>query len=383
MEDLKDLLDTHDQLANWLTAKDRMMTVLGPISSDSRMVQSQVQQVQVLREEFRTQQPQLKHLTDLGESVLNRLDENSPDGQRVANKVNTILERWADLLGKLEDRANSLGAAANTSREFDAGLARLKEALQVISDELDDLPMDKDPEELLRKLENLERQLEGKRPLLADAESAGEQLCQVLGDAASRTEIQGKLAQVNRQYQGIQRKLDLKKAELEGSLRDGRQFGEDCAKTLGWLTEELGQLSEKLLVSADRQVLQQQLEQHEPVYRDVMAKEHEIIMLLNKGRDNLSKSPQQRSGSERNLQKDLEKIQQAWEKLRKDVVDRNTRLQTCMVSPLSLYSPSILLISIFKLCYFVGEKNNQMIYTKFLHQYGVEISFNFLSTSKS
>lgn len=332
MEDLKDLLDTHDQLANWLTAKDRMMTVLGPISSDSRMVQSQVQQVQVLREEFRTQQPQLKHLTDLGESVLNRLDENSPDGQRVANKVNTILERWADLLGKLEDRANSLGAAANTSREFDAGLARLKEALQGISDELDDLPMDKDPEELLRKLENLERQLEGKRPLLADAEAAGEQLCQVLGDAASRTEIQGKLGQVNRQYQGIQRKLDLKKAELEGSLRDGRQFGEDCSKTLGWLTEELGQLSEKLLVSADRQVLQQQLEQHEPVYRDVMAKEHEVIMLLNKGRDNLSKSPQQRSGSERNLQKDLEKIQQAWEKLRKDVVDRNTRLQTCMVS---------------------------------------------------
>jgi dystonin len=47
MEDLKDLLDTHDHLSTWLTAKDRMMTVLGPISSDSRMVQSQVQQVQV------------------------------------------------------------------------------------------------------------------------------------------------------------------------------------------------------------------------------------------------------------------------------------------------------------------------------------------------
>jgi dystonin len=265
MEDLKDLLDTQDQLSNWLTAKDRMMTVLGPISSDSRMVQSQVQQVQVLREEFRTQQPQLKHLTDLGESVLNRLDENSPDGQRVANKVNNILERWADLLGKLEDRANSLGAAANTSREFDAQLARLREALQAISDELDDLPMDKEPEELLRKLENLERQLEGKRPLLADAEAAGEQLCQVLEDAASRSEIQGKLTQVNRQYQAIQRKLDMKKAELEGSLRDGRQFGEDCARTLGWLTEELGQLSEKLLVSADRNVLQQQLEQHEVI----------------------------------------------------------------------------------------------------------------------
>jgi dystonin len=111
--------------------------------------------------------------------------------------------------------------------------------------------------------QNLERQLEGKRPLLADAEAAGEQLCRVLGDAASRAEIQGKLGQVNRQYQALQRKLDHRKAELEGSMRDSRQFGESCAMTLGWLMDELGQLSERLLVSADRSVLQQQLEQHE------------------------------------------------------------------------------------------------------------------------
>lgn len=50
MEDLKDFHDTHDSLLNWLTAKEKMMTVLGPISSDSRMVQNQVQQVQVIIE---------------------------------------------------------------------------------------------------------------------------------------------------------------------------------------------------------------------------------------------------------------------------------------------------------------------------------------------
>lgn len=47
MEDMKDFHDTHDSLSGWLAAKDRMLTVLGPISSDPRMVQSQVQQVQV------------------------------------------------------------------------------------------------------------------------------------------------------------------------------------------------------------------------------------------------------------------------------------------------------------------------------------------------
>lgn len=45
---MKDFHDTHSNLSQWLSAKDRMMTALGPISSDSRMVQTQVQQVSSL-----------------------------------------------------------------------------------------------------------------------------------------------------------------------------------------------------------------------------------------------------------------------------------------------------------------------------------------------
>lgn len=99
MEDMKEFHDTHDSMSSWLSAKERMLTVLGPISSDSRMVQSQVQQVQVLREEFRTQQPQLQHLIDVGDSVLGYLDPHSPEGQKVDNKLRHIQDRWADLLG--------------------------------------------------------------------------------------------------------------------------------------------------------------------------------------------------------------------------------------------------------------------------------------------
>ncbi|XP_054274796.1 dystonin isoform X14 [Macrosteles quadrilineatus] len=325
MEDVKDFHDTHDSLSNWLAAKERMMTVLGPISSDSRMVQSQVQQVQVMREEFRTQQPQLTHLTTVGESVLSRAPSSDVQG-----KLTRVTAQWADLLGRLDERLASLGAAADTSREFDAQLVRLRDTLQGISDQLDDIPLDREPEEQLRKVQMLERQLEGVRPLLADAEAAGAQLCDVLSDPASRAEIQGKLQAVNRQYNTLQKKLDLRKAEIEGSLRDGRQFEATCAKTLGWLSEELGSLSERLLVSADREVLQQQVDHHEPIYKEVLHKEHEVIMLLNKGRELLGRNSGSQRNDTRNLQRDLDKIQQHWEKLRKDVVDRQTRLQTCL-----------------------------------------------------
>lgn len=57
-----------------------------------------------------------------------------------------------------------------------------------------------------------------------------------------------------------------------------------------------------------------------------MSKEHEVIMLLNKGRDILARS---HKTDTRSLQRDLDKMQTQWDRLKKDIVDRNTRLQTC------------------------------------------------------
>uniref|UniRef100_A0A182WG21 Uncharacterized protein n=1 Tax=Anopheles minimus TaxID=112268 RepID=A0A182WG21_9DIPT len=326
-EHLRDFLDTHDNLNTWLTAKERMLTVLGPISSDPRMVQSQVQQVQVLREEFRGQQPQLNHLQEVGSAVLEQLRESSPEGQAVSTKLRNVQKKWDDLVARLDERAQSLGAAADSSKEFDAGLNRLREALQTISDNLDSLPTDRDHQETLRKIENLERQLEGQRPLLADSEAAAETLCRVLSDPVSRADVNARVSAVGKQYQTLQKKLDMRKAETDAALRDGRQFAETCAKTLGWLSGELGNLTDRLLVSAHRPTLQHQIDTHEPIYREVMGREHEVIMLLNKGRD-LQDKPGQTT--DRAMQRDLEKIAQQWDRLRSAAVDRHSRLQTCM-----------------------------------------------------
>ncbi|XP_065369782.1 dystonin isoform X19 [Calliphora vicina] len=323
-EKLRDFLDTHNNLKNWLDSKERMLTVLGPISSDPRMVQSQVQQVQVLREEFRTQQPQLKHFQEIGHDVLDHLEIDSPDAAAVDKKLKDVNSKWEDLVGRLDERANSLGGAADSSKEFDAAVNRLREALQQISDNLDSLPTDGDNQENLRKIENLERQLEGQRPLLADAEQSAAALCNILGDPASRADVNSRVAALEKQYQALQKKLDTKKAETEATLRDGRHFAENCSKTLGWLSAELSNLAERLLVSAHKPTLQHQIDTHEPIYREVMAREHEIIMLINKGKD-LSDRQQDRT-----VKRDLERIQQQWDKLRREAVDRHSRLQTCM-----------------------------------------------------
>lgn len=263
LENLKEFYDTHKGLCAWLEAKDKMLKALGPISSDPRMVASQIQQVQVLREEYKTHHPQLDHLIRVSDNVLAAVAINSLDSNNIKPKLDHITQKWKDQLGRLEERAQSLGNAVDTSREFDASLNRLHDALQGISDKLDEIQLEFDLEEQLRKIENLERQLEGQRPLLADAEAAGIQLCSVLSDSSSKTDIQCKLMFVDKFYGNLQKKLDQKKAEVEAILRDERLFEASCSKTLGWLADELGSTSEKVLVSADRKILQQQLDHHE------------------------------------------------------------------------------------------------------------------------
>ncbi|XP_054739781.1 dystonin isoform X15 [Anastrepha obliqua] len=322
-EKLRDFLDIHNNLSNWLHSKERILTVLGPISTDSRMVQSQVQQVQVLREEFRIQQPQLNHFQEIGLDILNHIS-NPSEKANVEKKLKDILNKWEDLVSRLDDRANNLGGAVDSSKEFDDAVTRLREALQSISDNLDELPKDGDHQENLRQIENLDRQLEGQRSLLADAEQSAVLLCNILGDSASRNDVNSRVSALAKQYQALQRKLDTKKAETEASLRDSRHLSENCTKMLGWLSGELSNLSEKLLLSAHKPTLQHQIDTHEPIYREVMAREHEIIMLTNKGKE-LSDRQQHHS-----IKRDLERIQQLWDKLRREVSERHSRLQTGM-----------------------------------------------------
>jgi dystonin len=314
-----DFLETYDLIFNWLVSKEKLLSVLGPISSDSRTVSSQMQQVSVLRDEFKAQQNQLDYLRDSGNSLVYHFKDNSQEGKAVTTKMNDIEKKWNDLADQLEKRYKSLNEVADTSKEFEESLNRLRENLQQISDGLDNLPPSSEFEAKLNKITQLERQLEGQRPLLADAEATAASLVSAISDKKSAADITAKVQALGKQYLALQKKLDNIKAESEAGLKDKRQFLENCAKTVGWITNKLSSLSSPLLVSAYKPTLQYQIETHEPIYREVMSKEYEIIMLLNRG-----KELQQKLGDD---MKDIEKINNQWTRLKDEATDRQNRLQ--------------------------------------------------------
>jgi dystonin len=323
LDELKDFHDLHDSLTNWLNSKGRMLNVLGPIASDPRLVQNQMSQIAVMREDFNEKAPQKDRFNEIGELLL----AGQPD-RAIEGKLDGVNRKWDELLAALSDRERALEALSGPTRDFLALIGKLGDNLSRVSDDLDDVAASKaDPDEKIRALEGIAQNLDAQRPLWAETVSVGEQLQGILTDPASKAEVKSKLGQVERQFNACQKKLDNALAELENSAREGRAFDADCAAAEDMLRGFDRALSDRLDISADKQILTRQVADFEPLYREIMDKEHEIIMLLNRGRDIVSRA---KKGDQNRKQKTLEGIERAWQSIKKTAQERKRRLDTSM-----------------------------------------------------
>ena len=326
LDELKDFHDIHDNLNNWLNSKGKLMGILGPIASDPRLVQNQMSQIQVMKEEFVERQPTKDRFNDIGETVLDVA--GGSDGRSIEGKLDNINRKWDDLLSQLEERERALEAVSGPTRDFLNLSNKLSDNLSKVSDDLDDIAVSKaDAEQKLKALTGVAQNLDNQRPLFSEVMALGDQLMEILTDPASKSEIKSKMGQVERQFNNCQKKLDNAMAELENSAREGREFEQQCADALGWLHDMEGLLSEKLQVSAERQTLIEQVNEFEPIYKEIMSKEHEIIMVLNRGQDVMSRASKADASS---IKKNLDSVDKMWAKVKKIAQDRQTRLNTCM-----------------------------------------------------
>lgn len=307
---IENFFNTHNNLNSWLVVKERMLTVLDPTSSDNGMLQK----LQLLVfEEFRSEKPQLSHLQDVGRSILDKFIGTSPENKVISSKLESIQTKWDDLVLRLVD----------TNKDFDSGLNHLRQTLCNINQSLNALPPDRDHQENLQKLENLDRQLEAERPLLDVSEVVGAALFDLLTDSATRVDVNERLGAVSKLYQTLQKNLVNRKSESEAALRAFQQLGDDSVRILDWLNGKPDNLCSCLLISAHKPTLQHIIDTYEPVYREIMGREIEIITLLSKGKEFRDKS-------DGITQSNLDKISRQWRKLRCDVIYVQSRLQTSM-----------------------------------------------------
>ncbi|XP_076359129.1 dystonin-like [Tachypleus tridentatus] len=333
----KDFQETRDLLTSWLIQKEKMLQVLGPIASVPQMVTSQMQQVQIMIEEFKSQQPLLDRLVTSGEAVITTLSPSSPASITARNQTDAIHKLWKELMSQLSEREKSLNAACGITKEFHDGFMKLHDSIQLISDNCDQLFEDPvNVEEHLNKLTDWEEQLESQRPRLAAVESMCEHLCELLSDSTSKTEISNKLIMLQKQYTVLTKKIDNKKAELESSQKEDQDFILSIETIETWLNKMQDWLSKPFTISADHTTLMKQVKDREPIHKDILDKEHEIYILLSKG-NAIVNEVKHRTGPIQ-LKEKLDTIKTQWDTVRKETTDRQNRLLRCTDTSPKLHS---------------------------------------------
>ncbi|GFV28802.1 dystonin [Trichonephila clavipes] len=320
MQDLKEFQDSQQLMQNWLLQKEKMFQVLGPIASEPRMVTSQVQQVQVMRDEFTSQKYLMDRLMELSKTITQYLHNTGSNVTKITEQMEVIQHQWSNMSVRLMDREKNLEAASGVVKDFHKNLTELQAKVQLVSDKFDSLDEKEiNTEVLLKKFLEIEEELDKQRPLLTDAFSVSEQLCDIISDSASKTEIKYKVNLLEKSYNTLKKKIDHKKAEVESSLKEDKMFFKVCEEISSWLKSTETSLSNSEPISADLSKLLKETEDYEVLYKQVMNKEHEVYLCLSKGSDMINKLP---SKQETSLRTKLDSIKKQFEKIKKNAIDR-------------------------------------------------------------
>lgn len=293
------------------------------------MLASQLQQVQMMKEDFASQSPVLNKMDKLSDNLLERLDSSNPEVRRIKNRCQEIHEKYTSLTNALNDRERNLLAVKDAATNFQNKYEKLIAALHKISDDFDRIVSSgADNEEQLLKLSNLEENLEMQRPNVADLESACEKLCDLLTDSASKNEVKGRVNNLRKLYDELLQKINDKRAELQSFLKEEKEFHFNCDAIQDWIRGITTRLSHDFKVSALLEKVTRQVSEYEPLYREVLNKEHEIHILLSKGAALQRRLTRPQDIAQLNSKMDT--IKKQWAGLKEEATNHHTKLQKCL-----------------------------------------------------
>lgn len=224
---------------------------MGPICSEPKLLANQLHQVQLMKDDFVSQAPNLSKMNKLGDSLLERLERTDPEFRRIKDKQEQVQGKWNKLTDALDEREKNLLAVKDAAGGFQEKYEKILAALHKISDEFDNIvssPADND--EKLLKLSNLEDNLESLRPGIADVERESEKLCELLTDYASKNEVKARVAGLHKLFDDLSKKISNKKAELQSILSEDKEFFFDCDAVQEWLRNMQNRLLKDVRVSA-------------------------------------------------------------------------------------------------------------------------------------
>ncbi|XP_036411412.1 microtubule-actin cross-linking factor 1 [Megalops cyprinoides] len=331
-----------NQLGPWLREKELMMSVLGPLSIDPNMLNTQKQQVQFMLREFETRRPQFDQLTQAAEGILSPSgggaegSGEAQDQQEVRDELEAISRQWGDLTSRLSQRSEQIDRAQGTSERYQALLRQLSLSLAALGERLDaQASLSAQPEALRRRLQEtgeIRAELEQRRGELVQAELLCGELSTIVAEPYLREELHKRLESVSGPLRSLEERAADGLSQLQAALSSTQQFQQMFEELRGWLDGHTGDQPDGAggaSLPCQPGALRELLVRQEEFQRGVAQQRGPYELIQAEGASLLASLPH--GGEERaGLQARLATLRQDWDGLNQGTGERLARLKEAL-----------------------------------------------------
>ncbi|XP_025746268.1 dystonin isoform X16 [Callorhinus ursinus] len=316
------------QLKQWLVEKELMVSVLGPLSIDPNMLNTQRQQVQILLQEFDTRKPQYEQLTAAGRGILSRPGEHPSFHGVVKEQLAAVTQKWDSLTGQLSDRCDWIGQAIVKSTQYQSLLRSLSDKLSDLDNQVSSSGAGSThPEAMNQQLEaaqKMKQELEQEMKQIKVAQALCEDLSALVKEEYLKAELSRQLEGILKSFKDVEQKAENHIQHLQSACASSHQFQQMSRDFQVWLDTKKEEHNRSPPISAKLDVLESLIKDQKDFSKTLSAQSHVYEKTIVEGENLLLKT----QGSEKAaLQSQLNTIKTSWDGFNKQVKEQEDKVK--------------------------------------------------------
>ncbi|NXL26034.1 DYST protein, partial [Setophaga kirtlandii] len=319
------------QLKHWLVEKELMVSVLGPLSIDPNMLNTQKQQVQILLKEFDTRKPQYEQLTVAGQGILERPGEHPPSHEIVKEQLAAVAQKWDSLTSQLKKRCDRIDQAIVKSTEYQSLLRSLSDKLSALDNKLSSsLAVSTQPDAVKQQLEiakEMKEEIEQEMKNINAAQALCEELSALVGEEYLKAELTRQLDGILKSFKDIEQKSDNHVQQLQSAYATSHQFQQMSKDFEAWLSKKKEELNQARPVSAKLEALQSLIEEQKDFKKTMTDQISSYERIVAEGESILQKT---QGDDKAELQSQIATLKNNWDEMNKKVKEREDKLADCL-----------------------------------------------------
>ncbi|XP_032503703.1 dystonin isoform X12 [Phocoena sinus] len=316
------------QLKQWLVEKELMVSVLGPLSIDPNMLNTQRQQVQILLQEFDTRKPQYEQLTVAGQGILHRPGEHPSFHGIVKEQLAAVTQKWDSLTGQLRDRCDRIDHAIVKSTQYQSLLRSLSDKLADLDNKLSSSVAGSTHSDAMNQqletAQKMKQEIEQEMKQIKVAQALGEDLAALVKEEYLKAELSRQLEGILKSFKDLELKAENHVQHLQSACASSHQFQQMSRDFQAWLDTKKEEQNKSPPISAKVEVLESLMKDQKDFRKTLTAESHIYEKTMAEGENLLLKT----QGSEKvALQLQLNTIKTNWDGFQKQVKEREDRVK--------------------------------------------------------